>query len=186
MRHCLTRSGTWRSHMCQVVPSDGPRMRTGASSGPSKRYWRAGVFVSLTAPTLTAFSYVSDPGPLHPTPGSRTSPPHSHTAFTGCGTAGAEIRARARMRSGGTVRAPTDGREGAKAVRVRRYGHEADRSARAAWDMGAGGSQVGRGAPAPAGGRGGRVGGAAGPTAARPPRGRPATTPPRTGGAGAG
>lgn len=36
--------------MCQVVPSEGPRMRTGASSGPSKRYWRAGVFVSLTAP----------------------------------------------------------------------------------------------------------------------------------------
>jgi hypothetical protein len=30
--------------------SEGPRMRTGASSGPSKRYWRAGVFVSFTAP----------------------------------------------------------------------------------------------------------------------------------------
>lgn len=67
-------------------------MRTGASSGPSKRYWRAGVFVSLTAPTLTVFSYVSDPGPLLPTPGSRTSPPHSHTAFTGCRTAGSERR----------------------------------------------------------------------------------------------
>src|SRR4051812_31775931 len=163
MRHCLTRSGTWRSHMCQVVPSDGPRMRTGASSGPSKRYWRAGVFVSLTAPTLTAFSYVPDPGPLHPTPGSRTSPPHSHTAFTGCGTAGAERRHRARMRSGGTVRTPTDGREGAKAVRVRRYGHEADRSARAAWDMGAGGSEIGRGAQAREGADGVQVGGAAGP-----------------------
>ncbi|MFF9114765.1 potassium-transporting ATPase subunit KdpB [Streptomyces massasporeus] len=38
------------SHLCHVVPSEGPRMRTGASSGPSKRYWRAGVVVSLTAP----------------------------------------------------------------------------------------------------------------------------------------
>ncbi|MBB6417146.1 hypothetical protein [Streptomyces sp. AK010] len=36
--------------ICDVVPSEAPRMRTGASSGPSKRYWRAGVVVSLTAP----------------------------------------------------------------------------------------------------------------------------------------
>lgn len=76
-------------------------MRTGASSGPSKRYWRAGVFVSLTTPTLTAFSYVSDPGPPPPTPGSRTSPPHSHTAFTGCWAAAASRRLRARGCRGG-------------------------------------------------------------------------------------
>lgn len=39
MRQCLDSSGIWRSHMCQVVPREGPITRTGASSGPSKRYW---------------------------------------------------------------------------------------------------------------------------------------------------
>lgn len=71
------------SNLCHVVPSDGPKMRTGASSGPSKRYWRAGVVVSLTAPTLTAFSYGPDPKPPLLTPDSRTSPANPHTAFTG-------------------------------------------------------------------------------------------------------
>jgi hypothetical protein len=36
--------------MCHVVPRDGPRTRTGAWSGPSKRYCRFSAFVSLTCP----------------------------------------------------------------------------------------------------------------------------------------
>ncbi|WP_310739663.1 zinc-binding dehydrogenase [Streptomyces murinus] len=39
--------------MCQVVPSEGPRIRTGASSGPSRRYCRVFGGVSLTHPTLS-------------------------------------------------------------------------------------------------------------------------------------
>ena len=53
-RHCLISSGIWRSHMCQVVPSEGPRIRTGASSGPSKRYCRVFGGVSLTRQTLSS------------------------------------------------------------------------------------------------------------------------------------
>lgn len=48
-RQCLASSGVCRSHMCQVVPSDGARIRTGASSGPSRRYWRVVVCTSVTA-----------------------------------------------------------------------------------------------------------------------------------------
>ena len=47
-RHWRDSSGIWRSHMCQVVPREGPRIRTGASSGPSKRYCRVFSRVSLT------------------------------------------------------------------------------------------------------------------------------------------
>ncbi len=39
--------------MCHVVPSEGPRIRTGASSGPSKRYCRVFGGVSLTPQTLS-------------------------------------------------------------------------------------------------------------------------------------
>jgi hypothetical protein len=40
--------------MCHVVPSEGPRIRTGASSGPSKRYCRVFIGVSLTRLTLSS------------------------------------------------------------------------------------------------------------------------------------
>lgn len=40
-------------NLCQVVPSEGPRTRTGASSGPSKRYCRVFGGVSLTPQTLS-------------------------------------------------------------------------------------------------------------------------------------
>src|SRR3954466_1950433 len=63
MRHCLTRSGTWRSHMCQVVPREGPRIRTGASSGPSKRYCRVLGGVSLTRQTLSSLTRTHMAGP---------------------------------------------------------------------------------------------------------------------------
>jgi hypothetical protein len=42
--------------MCQVVPSDGPRISTGASSGPSKRYCRVFGGVSLTRQTLSSLT----------------------------------------------------------------------------------------------------------------------------------
>ncbi|GGO59971.1 hypothetical protein GCM10012286_82790 [Streptomyces lasiicapitis] len=48
--------------MCHVVPMDGPRTRTGASSGPSKRYCSAAVFVSLTRSTLPHLTGTSVPG----------------------------------------------------------------------------------------------------------------------------
>ncbi len=57
-----TRSGlTWTPedglyNLCQVVPSEGPRIRTGASSGPSRRYCRVFGGVSLTHPTLSRFT----------------------------------------------------------------------------------------------------------------------------------
>jgi hypothetical protein len=40
-------------NLCHVVPSDGPRTRTGASSGPSTRYCRVFGGVSLTRQTLS-------------------------------------------------------------------------------------------------------------------------------------
>ena len=40
--------------MCQVVPSEGPRIRTGASSGPSKRYCMVFGGVSVTRKTLSS------------------------------------------------------------------------------------------------------------------------------------
>ena len=40
-------------NLCHVVPSEGPRIRTGASSGPSKRYCRVFGGVSLTPQTLS-------------------------------------------------------------------------------------------------------------------------------------
>jgi hypothetical protein len=40
-------------NLCHVVPSEGPRIRTGASSGPSKRYCRVFDGVSLTPQTLS-------------------------------------------------------------------------------------------------------------------------------------
>ncbi|GAA3245277.1 hypothetical protein GCM10010469_00270 [Streptomyces labedae] len=55
----LAQSGlTWTPkdgpyNLCQVVPSEGPRIRTGASSGPSKRYCRVFDGVSLTPQTLS-------------------------------------------------------------------------------------------------------------------------------------
>lgn len=41
-------------NLCQVVPSEGPRIRTGASSGPSKRYCRVFIGVSLTRLSLSS------------------------------------------------------------------------------------------------------------------------------------
>lgn len=52
-RHCFVSSGICRSHMCHVVPSEGPRISTGASSGPSQRYCRVGVVTSLTRATFS-------------------------------------------------------------------------------------------------------------------------------------
>ena len=70
-RHCLTSSGTCRSHMCHVVPSEGPRIRTGASSGPSKRYCRVFVVLSLTPCTLShltiSYGLGSEPHASRPT-----------------------------------------------------------------------------------------------------------------------
>jgi hypothetical protein len=40
-------------NLCQVVPREGTRIRTGASSGPSKRYCRVFDGVSLTPQTLS-------------------------------------------------------------------------------------------------------------------------------------
>lgn len=40
-------------NLCHVEPSEGPRIRTGASSGPSKRYCRVFDGVSLTHRTLS-------------------------------------------------------------------------------------------------------------------------------------
>lgn len=50
--------------MCQVVPREGPRMSTGASSGPSIRYCRVfgGVCVSLTRSTVVTGSNASGQG----------------------------------------------------------------------------------------------------------------------------
>ncbi len=45
-------------NLCQVVPSEGPRIRTGASSGPSKRYCRVFGGVSLTPQTFSRLTDV--------------------------------------------------------------------------------------------------------------------------------
>jgi hypothetical protein len=48
--------------MCQVVPSEGPKIRTGASSGPSKRYCRVFFGVSLTPKTFSHHTNSHVPG----------------------------------------------------------------------------------------------------------------------------
>ncbi|GLW47626.1 hypothetical protein Stsp02_32880 [Streptomyces sp. NBRC 14336] len=49
-------------NLCQVVPSDGARISTGASSGPSKRYCRVFVTLSLTPCTLSHHPHSHMPG----------------------------------------------------------------------------------------------------------------------------
>lgn len=44
-------------NLCQVVPSEGARISTGASSGPSKRYCRGAAVVSLTRLTLSHLTF---------------------------------------------------------------------------------------------------------------------------------
>lgn len=56
---CIHPGLTWTPedglyNLCQVVPSEGPRIRTGASSGPSKRYCRVFIGVSLTRLSLSS------------------------------------------------------------------------------------------------------------------------------------
>src|SRR3954464_3851058 len=77
--------------MCHVVPSEGPKIRTGASSGPSKRYCRVFDGVSLTPQTLSRLTKSHTAGgsrrldaPVAPLGGPCRRPSRSSLSLSAC------------------------------------------------------------------------------------------------------